>query len=104
MFYAQLNDVNICVSVSKLNKEVESNNMIMIDTYNESLLGKKYNNGIWEDVETETLIEELTDTEIIQAQILLNQQDIMIAQYAQEVRDHAQDEVLAAILLAQQTV
>ncbi|MEA4972897.1 hypothetical protein SDC9_148486 [bioreactor metagenome] len=38
-----------------------------------------------------------TEEDIIQSQILLNQQDLLIAQ-------QSQDEVLAAILLAQQTV
>lgn len=48
--------------------------------------------------------EQLTNVEIVQAQILLNQQSIIVAQQSQEVRDQQHDEVLAAILLAQQTI
>lgn len=50
MFFAQLNDENICVGISDLSGEVVSKNMIKIDEFDVTLLGKKYNNGSWEKV------------------------------------------------------
>ena len=49
--YAQIDENNICVSVSELSGLVNYENMIALDTYDISLLGKRYNNGIWEDTE-----------------------------------------------------
>ena len=51
MVYAQLNDKKICVGVSDLSGEVVADNMIKIDDFDTTLLGKKYNNGSWETVE-----------------------------------------------------
>lgn len=98
MFYAQLNNDNICVAVSQLSGKVSHSNMIRLSTFDTTIMGKKYNDGIWEDVDVEE--EEsaaISDAEVTRAQILLNQQDIVITQ-------QSQDEVLAAILLEQQTV
>ena len=96
-YYAQIDENNICVSVLDTPVEITDNEkMILTDTYDLSVLGKKYNNGAWEVVKTPT--EYLpTETELIQAELLLNQQDIII-------KKKKHDEVLAAILLGQQTV
>ncbi len=51
MIYAQLNEENICVGVSELSGEVEGDNMVLLDNYDISLLGKKYNNESWEEIE-----------------------------------------------------
>ena len=51
--YAQIDENNICVSVSELSGSVNYENMIALDTYDISLLGKKYNNDNWEEVEPE---------------------------------------------------
>lgn len=48
MFYAQIDNDNICICVSELSGEVNSNNLIPLETFDASLLGKKYNNGQWE--------------------------------------------------------
>lgn len=48
--YAQINEDNVCIAVSKLSGIVELPSMIRLDTYDASVLGKKYNNGIWEEV------------------------------------------------------
>lgn len=53
MYYAQLNDKNICVAISQLYGEVHKENMIQISTYDISILGGKYVNGEWEKVEPE---------------------------------------------------
>ncbi|MCI1999544.1 MAG: hypothetical protein LKJ75_02615 [Clostridia bacterium] len=94
MFYAEINSNNICSSVLETPNEITKDTMIQIDSYDASLLGKKYNNGTWEDV-TDT-VKEPTDDELFQAEALLNQQNIIIKQ-----NEH--DEVLAQILLDQQS-
>ncbi len=53
MTYAQLNEENICIGISELSGEVEGDNMILLDNYDISLLGKKYNDGSWEEIEKE---------------------------------------------------
>ena len=94
-YYAQINENNICTALLDTPTEITDNaRMILTDTYDLSVLGKKYNNGAWEVVETPTEYTP-TETEIIQAELLLNQQEIIIKQ-------NEQDEVLAAILLGQQ--
>jgi len=65
MIYAQLNKENICVGLSQLSGEVEKDGMLQIENYDASLLGKKYNNGIWKEVERESIIPEPTEIEIL---------------------------------------
>lgn len=97
LYYAEIDENNICISILDTPEEITDNpKMILTDTYDLSVLGKKYNNGVWETAETSTEYTP-TETELIQAELLLNQQDIIIKQ-----SEH--DEVLAAILLGQQTV
>lgn len=51
MIYAQINEENICTVISDTGSaEAVRPNLIPIDTYDTSLLGKRYNNGIWEAV------------------------------------------------------
>ena len=47
MFYAQLDNNNICIGVSKLNSKVDLLSMVEIGSYDMSLLRKKYENGKW---------------------------------------------------------
>ena len=49
-FYAQIDENNICIAVSYLSGKVTAGNMLRLETYDTSLLGKKYNNGVWEEV------------------------------------------------------
>ena len=49
-FYAQIDENNICIAVSYLSGKVTADNMLRLETYDTSLLGKKYNNGVWEEV------------------------------------------------------
>lgn len=95
MIYAQVNEEHICIGISKLLTAVDDERLILIGSYDTSILGKKYNNGIWEDVEQPK--PEPNEAEIIQAEILLNQAEIITKQ-------KEQDEVLAEILLGQQEV
>ena len=49
-FYAQIDENNICIAVSDLSGKVTAGNMLRLETYDTSLVGKKYNNGVWEEV------------------------------------------------------
>lgn len=95
MIYAQINEENICVGVSQLSGEVDSPLLIPIAEFDSSVIGKKYVNGAWEEVEQTEITPEPTEQELIQAEILLNQAEIISKQ-----KEH--DEILAELLLGQQ--
>lgn len=57
--YAELDENGKCKAVSELSGEVFKDTMIPLETFNEELLGKKYNNGLWEEVEEEVIVEEV---------------------------------------------
>lgn len=94
--YAQINTKTGIVTVdSYLSGEVEAENMIRIDE-DFDLTNKKYENGKWvEYVPEVSEIEETVSNEEIQAEILLNQAEIISKQ-----KEH--DEILAELLLGQQ--
>ena len=47
-FYAQIDlETNICYGISQLSDEIKAPSMIRIDSYNDGLLGKKYEEGVW---------------------------------------------------------
>lgn len=52
--YAQLDENNICVCQSVLSGNVDLPNMIILDS-DINVLGKRYNNGIWEEVPIEPI-------------------------------------------------
>ena len=93
--YAQINTETGIVTVdSYLSGEVEAENMIRIDE-DFDLTNKKYENGKWvEYVPKVSEIEETVSNEEIQAEILLNQAEIISKQ-----NEH--DEILAELLLGQ---
>lgn len=91
-YYAQLNDENICTSVGSQPVKVDSENMIELDSFDTNVLGCRYNDGVWEKVETEVK-EYVNEQELIRAELLLNQMTIIEKQ-----EEH--DEVLAEILLS----
>ena len=94
--YAQINTKTGIVTVdSYLSGEVEAENMIRIDE-DFDLTNKKYENGKWvEYVPKVSEIEETVSNEEIQAEIFLNQAEIISKQ-----NEH--DEILAELLLGQQ--
>jgi hypothetical protein len=94
--YAQIDlDTGMVVSDSYLSGEVEAENMIQIEE-GFDLTNKKYENGKWvEYVPKVSEIEETVSNEEIQAEILLNQAEIISKQ-----NEH--DEILAELLLGQQ--
>lgn len=51
MIYAQLTDDGYCIGVSDLSEEVHYDDMILMDNYDTSYLGRKYDreNKIWTD-------------------------------------------------------
>ena len=67
-FYAQLDDDNIVVGVSQLSGKVSASNMIKIDDYDISLLGKRYNSDTGEFEEVPQL-EPTIESTIIEEQI-----------------------------------
>ncbi|WMI81609.1 hypothetical protein [Anaerotignum sp. MB30-C6] len=95
--YAQLDENNICICVSQLSGEVNLKDMILLESLDYTLLGKKYSDGIWEVIpkpepptpeptDVERIMQaytdaELRDLEIQQGQEMLAQQmtDIELA-------------------------
>lgn len=62
--YAQIGDDGICFAVSSLSGIVENPHLIRLDIYDESLLGKKYEDGTWQEMpQPESQAQELSDTE-----------------------------------------
>ena len=51
MIYAQINEENICISVTDISNTIVSEpTLIPLNFMDISVLGKKYNNGVWEEV------------------------------------------------------
>ena len=51
-FYAQLDNENIVIGISQLNEEINISNMVLIDSFDDTLLNKRYNaeTGEFEEV------------------------------------------------------
>ena len=100
--YAQIDiKTGLVISDSYLSGEVEAENMIQIEE-DFDLTNKRYIDGNWieyvpESNETENNNNEteISDAELIQAEMLLNQESIIAKQ-----KEH--DEILAELLLGQQ--
>lgn len=62
--YAQINNDNICIAISALTGQVQADNLIAIPNYDETLLGKLYADGTWQDPpQPEPQPEEPTETQ-----------------------------------------
>lgn len=63
--YAQLDDNNICIGISRLSGEVDAPHLVPIDAFSEDYLWRKYENGQWsaEKYEPQTTAP-LTDYEL----------------------------------------
>ena len=71
--YAEINENNICCAVSELSGEVDKPTMIPLEVYDESLLGKKYVDGVWEELPQEPTPElEPTTDEVLNALLGVN--------------------------------
>ena len=74
--YAQIDSNNICFAVSYLSGEIITDDMIRISETDEPL-GKKYNNGIWEELPPQPEPEpELNQLDIIQKAVLADNDNI----------------------------
>lgn len=62
-YYAQLDETGICVGLSDLSGEVTADNMILLGSYDTSVLGKKYENGVWVEVPEEEPVTEPAETQ-----------------------------------------
>lgn len=80
--YALLNSENICVAVSRLNQSINTPNTIKLDTYNTSVLGKKYNDGVWEEVPQPEIPIDDKPTQADRIELLLNQRITEIQEQA----------------------
>lgn len=57
-YYAEINEKNMCFAVSDLAEIINLPYLIPLDSYDISLLGKIYDNGIWRDKKND---EEITN-------------------------------------------
>ena len=69
MRYAQIDGNGICFADSYLSGEVKASDMILLQENDVSPLGKKYDNGVWIEVEQPQIPQQENDTEIIMQSI-----------------------------------
>ena len=69
MRYAQIDSNGICFAESFLSGKVDAEDMILLADNEPSPLGKRYVNGIWEEVEKEEILQLPSDSEIIMQSI-----------------------------------
>ena len=77
MFYAEINQDNICFALLETDNEINKPTMIQIENMDTNVLGRKFENGEWIEVEPEPVTTEPNEQEIIQAELLLSQQEIL---------------------------
>lgn len=94
--YAQITENNICIAVSQLSGLVDLPNMIKLNSYDLSILGKKYNNGVWEEVPQPESKPEPTINTLAENQLTI--MEAMAEQYEQDLDNRLNDmEVQATI-------
>ena len=71
MIYARLDSNNVCIGISQLSGEIQTENMLQIESYDVTILGKKYENGKWIELPKPPV--EPTEEELITSEILLSQ-------------------------------
>ncbi|MDD3393493.1 MAG: hypothetical protein PHG19_02465 [Anaerotignum sp.] len=73
VFYAQLNEESVCIGVSQLSGVISSPLMIAIPAMDVSIVGKLYNDGVWEEIPVEPIPEfPLSEAEQTQLETALN--------------------------------
>jgi hypothetical protein len=73
VFYAQLNEENVCIGVSQLSGAVSNPLMIAIPAMDVSIVGKIYNDGVWEEIPIEPIPQSpLSEAEQTQLETALN--------------------------------
>lgn len=97
MIYAQINEENICIGISQLSGIVNNPLLIPMTNFDSSIIGKKYNNGVWEEVEQPEITPEPTQLDKLEE----NQLALMEAvadQYEEQLENRINDmEVQASI-------
>lgn len=63
MIYAQIDEDKICIGISQLTDVAQANNLVELEEYDMSVLGKKYEDGAWQDVPQKPAPPELSQTE-----------------------------------------
>lgn len=73
-YYAQINENNICITVMSSGTELStSDKIVLLEDYDTTILGKKYNNGVWEDVEQPESEAEPEITQLDRIEAILNE-------------------------------
>ncbi|MBC9783554.1 hypothetical protein H1S01_03380 [Heliobacterium chlorum] len=90
--YLQLDADCIVIGISRLTGEVAADNLLSIDTYDITLLGKRYVNGQFEDVsqQAEPSQPELSEVDKLKAKVEAQQQQLA----NQEAKLAAQDTMI----------
>lgn len=65
MRYAQINSNHVCIADSDLLGEIKADDMILLTESEPSPIGKKYVNGIWQEVQKEQMQTPESDTEML---------------------------------------
>lgn len=64
-YYAEIDENGICFAVSDLSGEMDKPTMIALESYDVSVLGKRYENGVWVETEQPTPeLQPMTDEQI----------------------------------------
>ena len=81
-YYAQLDETGLCVGLSDLSGEVTADNMILLESYDFTILGKKYENGVWVASEKEPATEptetQPSNTEIKNLLLEVKEQNLIL--------------------------
>lgn len=97
-YYAQIDENNICVGVSDLSGEVNTDNMIRLDTYDLAVMGKKYEDGTWLEVENpepeppEPVEPQPTNSEIKSMLLEVQEQNLILMESLAEMYEQSIDE------------
>ena len=62
-YYAELNAENICTGISQVKNDAKDENRAELKSYDLSVIGKEYDDGIWKEVIVEPVEEPEIDTE-----------------------------------------
>lgn len=94
--YAQINEDNICIAVSQLSGLVDLPNMIKLSNYDLSILGRKYNNGVWEEVPQPEPKPEPTINTLAETQLTI--MEAIADQYEQNLENRLNDQEVQATI------
>ena len=101
MFYAQLNNDNICIGVSQLAGEANDSKLIPIGTFDESYLWRKYENGVWSEKKfiPGTVTLEKEEIELLM-NVITEQEALIRTQNEEKIEQLRQDNLILMDALA----